>query len=242
VLGTSVARWRALRSPPGLPLAELAQAQCAPSEVAVTAAMGRALMFHYDLAVFAPGSGRARSGWGRLAGLPAAGRAGRRAVIRPGCPATGRPRLLIRRHREWRVRQLRRVSLIRRSARAALPGIWPPVRLNGRRWMDGGMRSAANADLAAGSERVVVLAPIWKGLRVMPGALVQCQDLVRGGSAVVLVAPDAESAAAMGRNVLDSAGRPAAARAGYAQAEAARPDVAALWSGERRPEALRPEC
>jgi NTE family protein len=88
----------------------------------------------------------------------------------------------------------------------------------------------------------VVLAPIWKGLRVMPAALFQCQDLVRGGSAVVLVAPDAESAAAMGRNVLDSAGRPAAARAGYAQAEAARPDVAALWSGERRPEALRPEC
>jgi NTE family protein len=103
------------------------------------------------------------------------------------------------------------------------------------------MRSAANADLAAGFERVVVLAPIWKGLRVMPAALLQCQDLARGGSAVVLVAPDADSATAMGRNVLDSAGRPAAARAGYAQAEAALADVGALWSGERRPEALRPE-
>jgi len=108
--------------------------------------------------------------------------------------------------------------------------------------MDGGMRSAANADLAAGHERVVVLAPIWKGLRVMPAALLQCRELVRAGSAVVLVAPNAESAAAMGTNVLDSAGRPAAARAGYAQADAALPDVAALWSGERLPEALRPEC
>jgi NTE family protein len=103
------------------------------------------------------------------------------------------------------------------------------------------MRSAANADLAAGSERVVVLAPIWKGLRVMPAALFQCQDLARGGSSVVLVAPNAESAAAMGRNVLDSAGRPAAARAGYAQAQEALPDVAALWSGERLPEEIRPE-
>ena len=76
----------------------------------------------------------------------------------------------------------------------------------------------------------------------MPAALLQCRELVRAGSAVVLVAPNAESAAAMGTNVLDSAGRPAAARAGYAQAVEALSDVAALWSGERRPEALRPEC
>jgi hypothetical protein len=51
------------------------------------------------------------------------------------------------------------------------------------------------------------------------------------------VAPDAASAAAMGRNVLDSAGRPAAARAGHAQAESALAAVATLWSGERLSEA-----
>src|SRR5262249_29589074 len=103
------------------------------------------------------------------------------------------------------------VSLIEAvSASCAVPGVWPPVTLNGGRGRGGGMRAAATADLAAGSERVVVLAPIWKGLGVMPGALLQCQALARGGSAVVLAAPDAASAAAMGRNVLDSAGRPAA--------------------------------
>jgi len=96
------------------------------------------------------------------------------------------------------------------------------------------MRSAANADLAAGFDRVVVLAPIWKGLRVMPAALAQGQELAIRGSAVVLVTPNAEAVTAMGRNVLDSAGRAAAARAGYAQAEAVRPDVAAVWSGQRR--------
>ena len=50
---------------------------------------------------------------------------------------------------------------------------------------------------------------------------------------MVLVTPNAESVTAMG-NLLDSAGRADAVRAGYAQAEAALPDVAALWSGERR--------
>jgi len=252
VLGTSAGALAGAQVTSGLPLAELYQAQCTPSEVAVTATMGRALMLRYGLAVFTPGSpARARKRLGRLArASPPLAEADRRAVIGAWLPG-----------HEWPAQRLlitavdadtgegatfdssSGVSLIEAvSASCAVPGVWPPVRLNGRRWMDGGMRSAANADLAAGSERVVVLAPIWKGLRVMPGALVQCQDLVRGGSAVVLVAPDAESAAAMGRNVLDSAGRPAAARAGYAQAEAARPDVAALWSGERRPEALRPEC
>jgi hypothetical protein len=67
----------------------------------------------------------------------------------------------------------------------------------------------------------------------MPPALRQCQQLAAAGSAVVLITPNAESAAAMG-NLLDSAGRAGAVRAGYAQAEAALPDVAALWSGERR--------
>ena len=119
------------------------------------------------------------------------------------------------------------------GASCAVPGVWPPVTINGRRWMDGGMRSAANADLAAGFDRVVVLAPLWRGMRVMPPALRQCQQLAAAGSAVVLVTPNAESVAAMG-NVLDSAGRGPAARAGHAQAGAVLSDVAAVWSGPAR--------
>jgi NTE family protein len=208
--------------------------------------MGRALMFRYGLAVFTPGSpARARKRLGRLArASPPLVEAEREAVIGAWLPSHEWPaqRLLITAvdadtGESATFDSSSGVSLIEAvSASCAVPGVWPPVTLNGRRWMDGGMRSAANADLAAGSERVVVLAPIWKGLRVMPGALLQCQTLARGGSAVVLVAPDAASAAAMGRNVLDSAGRPAAARAGYAQAESALAAVAALWSGERGPE------
>ena len=46
------------------------------------------------------------------------------------------------------------------TASCALPGVWPPAAIGGRHWIDGGVRSVANADLAAGYERVVVLAPI----------------------------------------------------------------------------------
>ena len=205
--------------------------------------MGRALMLRYGLAVFTPGTAaRARKRLGRVArASPPLAEAEREAVIGAWLPS-----------HEWPAQRLMiaavdadtgecatfdaasGVSLIEAvSASCAVPGVWPPVQINGRRWMDGGMRSAANADLAAGFDRVVVLAPLWRGMRVMPPALRQCQQLAAGGSAVVLVTPNAESLAAMG-NVLDSASRAAAARAGYAQAEAVLPDVAALWSGERR--------
>ncbi|HEX8628359.1 MAG TPA: patatin-like phospholipase family protein, partial [Catenuloplanes sp.] len=36
------------------------------------------------------------------------------------------------------------------GASCAVPGVWPPVSIGGRRYLDGGMRSPANADLAAG--------------------------------------------------------------------------------------------
>src|SRR6266540_1409000 len=44
------------------------------------------------------------------------------------------------------------------GASCAVPGVWPPVTINGRRWIDGGVRSATNADLAAGA-RVTVVSP-----------------------------------------------------------------------------------
>jgi NTE family protein len=115
------------------------------------------------------------------------------------------------------------------GASCAVPGVWPPVTINGRRLMDGGMRSPANADLAAGYDRVVVVAPIAQGLRPMPSALDQATELARGGQAVALVTPDAAAVAAFGRNLLDPRTRAPSARAGYAQAAAVGADVAAVW-------------
>ena len=45
-------------------------------------------------------------------------------------------------------------------ASCAVPGIWPPVTIGGRRYMDGGVRSSDNADLAAGAARIVVVSPL----------------------------------------------------------------------------------
>jgi NTE family protein len=43
------------------------------------------------------------------------------------------------------------VSLLQAvAASCAVPGVYPPVTIDGRRYVDGGMRSAANADLAQG--------------------------------------------------------------------------------------------
>ena len=40
-----------------------------------------------------------------------------------------------------------------------MPGIWPPVTINGRRYIDGGVSSATHADLAAGYARTLVITP-----------------------------------------------------------------------------------
>jgi NTE family protein len=48
-------------------------------------------------------------------------------------------------------------------ASCAVPGVWPPAEVAGRRYIDGGMRSAVNADLVSGAERVIIIAPIIRG-------------------------------------------------------------------------------
>ncbi len=117
------------------------------------------------------------------------------------------------------------------GASCAVPGVWPPVSMAGRRWIDGGIRSPANADLAAECERVVVLAPIPRGMRAASAVATQAAGLARAGRAVAVVSPDQAAAAAIGRNVLDPARRVPAARAGHAQAGSALDRVGTVWNG-----------
>ncbi len=117
------------------------------------------------------------------------------------------------------------------GASCAVPGIYPPVTMAGRRWIDGGVRSPANACLAAGCERIVVLAPVPRGLRAASAAVHQAARLTQAGHAVAVVSPDRAAAAAIGRNVLDPARRAPAARAGHAQAGPALDRVGTVWDG-----------
>ncbi|WP_330329283.1 patatin-like phospholipase family protein [Streptomyces sp. NBC_00536] len=117
------------------------------------------------------------------------------------------------------------------SASCAVPGVWPPVTLGERRYVDGGVRSAANADVATGYRRVVVLAPMALGSGVAPSPATQTERLRADGSKVLLITPSAEARKVFGRNVLDPARRAPAARAGLAQAAAHAAEAAAVWSG-----------
>jgi NTE family protein len=114
------------------------------------------------------------------------------------------------------------------GASCAVPGIWPPVTIGERRFMDGGMRTVANADLAHGYDRVVIVAPVAVGIGFMASPGRQAAALRAAGARVALVRPDRAAARAIGRNVLDVSRR-AAARAGRTQAAAEAPAVRAVW-------------
>jgi NTE family protein len=122
------------------------------------------------------------------------------------------------------------------TASSALPGLVPTVSINGTHYINGGVRSNENADLAAGYANVVVLSPFggrsrtppergadpagqFEGLRRLPGADLasQVEGLRKQGSHVEVITPDADSRAAMGTNQMDPATRIPAARAGFAQ-------------------------
>jgi NTE family protein len=115
------------------------------------------------------------------------------------------------------------------TASCAVPGVWPAVEIAGRRYVDGGARSPTNADLARGSEIVVVLAPM---------ALADRQRSKLEGELDATAAPqrhvvevDASSQEAIGANPLSPARREAALEAGLAQAHTERDALARIWGG-----------
>ena len=119
------------------------------------------------------------------------------------------------------------------TASTALPGLTPTHSINGTRYINGGVRSGENADLASGYANVVVLSPFggrsqtppqagrFEGLRRDPewgtDLASQVEALRKQGSRVEVITPDADSRAAMGTNQMDPATRVPAARAGFAQ-------------------------
>jgi NTE family protein len=88
------------------------------------------------------------------------------------------------------------------AASCAVPGVFPPVTINGHTYMDGGMRSATNVDLVADYDEILVVAPFADGLAPAHARV---------------ITPDERSYAAFGTNPLDPATRAPCARAGYEQ-------------------------
>ncbi|MFJ7043475.1 patatin-like phospholipase family protein [Streptomyces sp. NPDC101112] len=117
------------------------------------------------------------------------------------------------------------------AASCAVPVVWPPVTVAGRRWMDGGSRSTANLHLARGYGRVLAVVPVPQAVGPHPSAAQQAAELSDEGARVVLLTPDRAARRAMGRNLADDTHRPAAARAGRAQAGVSAPSVVKVWQG-----------
>jgi NTE family protein len=118
------------------------------------------------------------------------------------------------------------------AASCAVPLVYPPATIGTRRFIDGGMRTAANADLAAGFDPIVALTPVGLALRRSRTAEGQIGSLGKGIRSLV-VKPDGESRKAMGTRFLDPAFRAASARAGWTQAASVARAVAEVWASAR---------
>lgn len=113
------------------------------------------------------------------------------------------------------------------AASCAVPGIWPPVTIGGKRYIDGGVYSTTNVDLAQGYDRTVVLRPVAMGPNDDDGERAEATNLSRPP---LIIAADAESLAAFGPNLLDPASRGAALDAGMLQADEVATDVRQYWT------------
>jgi NTE family protein len=119
------------------------------------------------------------------------------------------------------------------AASCAVPLVWPTVHISGRTYMDGGVRSGTNADLALGYAKVLILVPltypddappILGSNLALEKALLEQQE-----SQVMVIKADEAAIRAMGTNLLDPANRASSAQAGLAQGEKLVHSVSTFW-------------
>jgi NTE family protein len=111
------------------------------------------------------------------------------------------------------------------AASCAVPGVWPPVTVGDRRFMDGGVGSTVNIAIASDCDAVVVLVPSGETSPSPFGDGAVAEIAAFPGEAMPVFADDA-SIAAFGPNPLDPACRTPSAKAGRAQGRREAPRVA----------------
>ncbi|MCS7477976.1 patatin-like phospholipase family protein [Umezawaea endophytica] len=237
LIGTSAGSVVAARLADGTPLEELYAGQSHPPRDEISARLTTGMMLRYVTAYALPGTGqRKRARLGRAALRARTVSEAERRTVFEGRLA----------QRDWPERALRVTAVNAEdgsfavfdrdsgapfldavAASCAVPLVWPPVTIDGHRYMDGGMRSVANVDLAAGYGRVVVLAPITRALTRAGRPDVQLAAL---DARSILLSPDAAALKAIGGNVLDPARRAPAAEAGRTQAASVADAVREVWA------------
>jgi len=239
VVGTSAGSVVGAQLCSGVPLEDLYERQLRPATNEIAARFGLGLVLRYALSTIGGNDRQARARLGRWAlRADTVPEATRREVIASRLPShewPAHPRLLVTAVEAesgevvaWdRNSGVGLVDAV--AASCAVPLVWPPMTVDGRRYIDGGARSPLNADYATGCSLVLVLAPVTAAIRRSANLGRQLASLGPQVRSIVF-SPDAEAKAAMGRNVLDPAFRAAAARTGRRQAADVAEAAAAVWS------------
>jgi NTE family protein len=102
------------------------------------------------------------------------------------------------------------------AASCAVPGVWPPVTIGDRRYIDGGVASTVNMVAAQDCDAVVALVPSGENAPSPFGAGAADEIAAFPGPTLALFA-DATALGAFGPDSLDPACRPPSARAGRDQ-------------------------
>jgi NTE family protein len=126
------------------------------------------------------------------------------------------------------------------AASTAAPGIWPPITINGERYIDGGMRSMLNADLAIGSDIVIAVScfPLTDKVgtpffTTLNAAMLAELDAVRGsGATLTVIEPHSEflMLTKHGTAMMDSNLVPEAYRLGRVTAVGEAASVRRVWN------------
>ena len=128
------------------------------------------------------------------------------------------------------------------ASSCSVPGLAPPVTIEGATWIDGGARDPLNADVASGHDAVVAIScmaleppegampAMLAGL--LPGVTARIEDLRAGGSEVEVVEPSAEFNALSnwGHFLLDAGRTADAFEAGRRQGAAEVERLRRLWT------------
>jgi NTE family protein len=132
------------------------------------------------------------------------------------------------------------------AASCAVPGLFPPVTIDGRRYMDGGVRSGTSADLAQRIEPqlVLILAPMGRregGVDRLAAKQVarEMGELERVGAKVHLVHFDDATKDVVGMNLMDPTRVPDVLETGLAQGRRLAADLREWWRHGERIDAAR---
>jgi NTE family protein len=129
------------------------------------------------------------------------------------------------------------------ASSCSVPGVFPPVSINGSRFMDGGMRTPLNADIAAGHSAVIAVSCLPLALpegfsdpmfdAILGQTHAELSAVRDAGGKLEVIVPGAEflEVSGWGANLMDPSRSAPAYQAGLRQAGAEADRMREVWTG-----------